>query len=112
MPFQVVYKPLAQLEASEAFDWYGQPHIGMSADFIEELERINGFLASNPHLYCCVESDMRRANLSRFPYVLFYVIDGETVNVLSCFHQHREPPMPESRKQPQKNSAYLCGPTN
>jgi len=34
---------------------------------------------------------MRRANLNRFPYSLFYVIDGDAVNVLSCFHQHREP---------------------
>ena len=33
---------------------------------------------------------MRRANLNRFPYALFYVIDGDTVNVLSFFHQHRE----------------------
>ena len=28
MPFQVIYKPLAQLEAAEACDWYGQAHIG------------------------------------------------------------------------------------
>ena len=40
--------------------------------------------------YSCVEAEMRRANLNRFPYSLFYVIDGDTVNVLSCFHQHRE----------------------
>lgn len=91
MSFPVVYKPLAQMEAAEAYQWYGQPHIGMGNAFLEELERTNGFIASNPHLYACVEAEMRRANLNRFPYSLFYVIDGDTVNVLSCFHQHREP---------------------
>jgi toxin ParE1/3/4 len=91
MPYQVVYKPLAQIEASEAYHWYGQPHIGMGNAFLDELERTNGFIASNPHLYTSVESELRRANLNRFPYSLFYVIDGDTVNVLSCFHQHREP---------------------
>ena len=91
MLFQVVYKPLAQIEASEAYQWYEQPHISMGNAFLDELERTNGFIADNPHLYSCVEAEMRRANLNRFPYSLFYVIDGDTVNVLSCFHQHREP---------------------
>lgn len=90
MPFTVVYKSLAQMEAAEAYQWYAQPHIGMANAFIEELERTNGFIARNPHLYACVEAEMRRANLNRFPYSLFYVIDADTVNVLSCFHQHRE----------------------
>lgn len=94
--FQIIYKPLAQLEASEAFQWYAQAHIGMGNAFLDELERTNGFISNNPHLYSCVEAEIRRANLNRFPYSLFYVIDGSVVNVLSCFHQHREP---ESRQQ-------------
>jgi len=89
--FRVAYKPSAQIEASEAYQWYAQPNIGMGQAFLDELERINDFLADNPHLYACVEAEMRRANLNRFPYSLFYVIDGDIVNVLSCFHQHREP---------------------
>lgn len=91
MDFQVIYKPLAQLEVAEAFQWYGQPHIAMGDDFLDELERTDGFLARNPYLYPCVELEVRRANLTRFPYALFYAINGDTVNVLSCFHQHRDP---------------------
>jgi plasmid stabilization system protein ParE len=91
MLFEVVYKLSAQAEVSEAYQWYSQAHIGMGDDFIEELERTNDFLARNALLYPCVEQEVRRANLNRFPYSLFYVIDGDTVNVLSCFHQHRDP---------------------
>ncbi len=68
----------------------------MGNAFLEELERTSSFIARNPHLYSCVELEIRRANLSRFPYALFFVIDGANVNVLSCFHQHREP---KSRSQ-------------
>ena len=96
MPYLVIYKPLAQIEAEEAYQWYVQPHIGMGNAFLDELERTNGFIAGNPHLYACIDSEIRRANLNRFPYSLYYVIDGEIVNVLSCFHQHREP---QSRQQ-------------
>jgi toxin ParE1/3/4 len=91
MPLRVIYKPLARLEVSAAYEWYGQAHIGMHDAFIDELERTNGFLASDPHLYPCVEGEVRRANLNRFPYSLFFVIDADTVSVLSCFHQHRDP---------------------
>lgn len=91
MLFRVIFKPLAQIEASEAYQWYAQSHIGMGGDFLDELERTSGFVASNPYLYSCVEVEIRRANLNRFPYSLFYAIDGDSVNVLSCFHQHREP---------------------
>ena len=91
MAFRVVFKSLAQLEASEAFEWYSQAHIDMGEAFLAELERASRFLANNPYLYPSVEPDIRRANLNRFPYSLFYVIDSEAVSVLSCFHQHRDP---------------------
>lgn len=96
MSFRVIYKPLAQIEAAEAYRWYDQATINMGSIFLAELERANGLISSNPYLYPCVELEIRRANLNRFPYSLFYVIDGEDVNVLSCFHQHREP---QSRQQ-------------
>ena len=91
MAFSVVYKPLALLEAKEAYDWYGQDHINMQTAFLAQLERTDRFLAANPYLYPCVEQSIRRANLNQFPYALFYVIDADTVNVLSCFHQSRDP---------------------
>jgi plasmid stabilization system protein ParE len=87
----LVFKPLAEAEIAEAFAWYAQPEIDKGRDFIADLERVERFIRMNPSLYPRVEGDIHRANLRRFPYSLFYVVDGETVSVLSCFHQHREP---------------------
>lgn len=89
--FQVVFKPPAQLEATEAFEWYAQSHINMGEAFAAEVERTSGFLSRNPYLFPKVEQEVRRANLDCFPYSLFYVIDDDVVSVLSCFHQHRDP---------------------
>ena len=91
MSFTVAYKPLAQLEAAEAYQWYSRPDIDMGDAFLAELEHTDRFISDNPYLYPKVEGELRRANLSRFPFSLFYVIDGEDVNVLSCFHQYRDP---------------------
>jgi plasmid stabilization system protein ParE len=91
MSFELIFKPLAREEIAEAYRWYQQPQINMAAAFLLELERISRFITQNPLLYQRVEGDIRRANFNRFPYSLFYVIDGQTINVLSCFHQHRRP---------------------
>jgi len=87
----LVFKPLAAAEIAEAYAWYAQPEIDKGHDFIADLERVERFIRMNPSLYPQVEGDIHRANLRRFPYSLFYVVDGETVTVLSCFHQHRDP---------------------
>ena len=87
----LVFKPLAEAEIAEAFAWYAQPEIDKGRDFIADLERVERFIRMNPLLYPRVEGGIHRANLRRFPYSLFYVVDGETVSVLSCFHQHRDP---------------------
>lgn len=47
MAFKLIFKPLAQLEVSEAFEWYTQPHIVMGEEFLAELEHTSGLLASN-----------------------------------------------------------------
>lgn len=91
MTVRLVFKPLAEAEIVEAFAWYSQPDINQGAGLLAELERVERFIRLNPLLYPQVEGEIHRANLRRFPYSLFYVVDGETVSVLSCFHQHRDP---------------------
>ena len=96
MTFSVDFKPAAQAEIAEAFAWYAQPHIAMGDAFMMELEHTSSFLATNPQIYVKAEGDLRCAHLNRFPYSLFYVIDGESVNVLASFHQYRDPKARES----------------
>lgn len=59
--------------------------------FFAELERVERFIRLNPLLYPEVDPTIHRANLRRVPYSLFYVVDGQAISVLSCFHQHRDP---------------------
>lgn len=91
MSFGLVFKRLAETEIAEAFAWYDQNEIDQGSAFLVELERVERFVRLNPLLYPKVEGDVRRANLRRFPYSLFYVVDGDVIAVLSCFHQHRDP---------------------
>ena len=91
MSFSLIFKPRAAEEIAEAFEWYDQPTIQQGESFIAELERVERFIRLNPLLYPEVDPAIQRANLRRFPYSLFYVVDGNVISVLSCFHQHRDP---------------------
>lgn len=91
MSFRLLFKPRARAEVAAAFAWYEQPRIQQGDAFLAELERVERFICLNPLLYPEVDPAIHRANLRRFPYSLFYVVDGEQISVLSCFHQHRDP---------------------
>ena len=88
----IIYKPAADIEVEAAFHEYESKRSNLGADFLDELLRIEGHLSLNPALYQRVEGDVRRAVLRRFPYGLFYVVDGPIVSVLACLHLHRRPP--------------------
>jgi toxin ParE1/3/4 len=91
MASQVIYKAAAEADVEEAYIAYEKVRQGLGGEFLDELARIEGHLQANPALYQQVDGDMRRAVLRRFPYGLFYVIDGGQVNVLGCLHLHRDP---------------------
>ena len=74
MAFEVIFKPLAQWEVDEAYQWYEQAHIRMGDAVLNQLERTVEFLRVNPLLYPQVLKDLHRANLNQFPYSLFYLL--------------------------------------
>lgn len=91
MAARIVYKALAQAEIEEAYAEYDSFRRGLGDELLDELARIEGHLQANPALYQTVDGDMRRAVLRRFPYGIFYVIDGAIVNVLGFLHLRRDP---------------------
>jgi len=89
--YSVRYKRAAAAEIHAVISWYLRPEINQAPAFIKELERTEAHLRTLPALYQQVEGDIRRAVLRRFPYSLFFVIEGGEVIVLACMHQHQQP---------------------
>jgi toxin ParE1/3/4 len=91
MAYQLEYVATARFESAQAYRWYAQPSISMGMSYLEDIERTESFLKTNPFIYAKVEGNVHRAVLKRFPYSLFYTVEANIVTVLSCFHQNREP---------------------
>jgi toxin ParE1/3/4 len=87
----VSIRPEAEADIAAAYVYYEEASEGLGAEFLRAVEASLAIIERTPQLYAVVHREVRRALLWRFPYGIFYVIDGDTVVVLACFHARRDP---------------------
>jgi plasmid stabilization system protein ParE len=70
---------------------YEEKQDGLGRRFMDEIELACGRIPLNPFLYQEVEPDIRRAVTHKFPYLVFYTFDEQTVQVLAVIHGSQDP---------------------
>lgn len=83
--------PEAEADAAEAFGYYEEQVSGLGHDFLAILEQQLERIGENPLQYQAVHRGVRRAIMRRFPYAVFYIVEGDAAIVLSVGHQARHP---------------------
>ncbi|MEQ1897470.1 MAG: type II toxin-antitoxin system RelE/ParE family toxin [Vicinamibacterales bacterium] len=94
----LVVRPEAELDAQEAGAWYEgeQPDLGLR--FLREVSAAFQRIESGPLQFPLVFADVRRAILHRFPFGVFFVLEGDAATVLAIIHLHRHPGAWQSRR--------------
>jgi len=91
MTRRFVVRARAERDLQSSLEWYESQQQGLGEEFLaavrERLEAVRRFPESSPVLH----RDVRRAIVSRFPYVIFYVVRPTVVSVLAILHQARDP---------------------
>ncbi len=82
---------LANQEVDDAVLWLEEQAVGLSQDFLDELDRAVRLVRTYPLLATQIEPEIRRFLLARFPYSLIYGIDDDSIVVIAVAHQHRTP---------------------
>lgn len=87
----VIFRSAAQEDIVAAYRWYEarQPHLG--AAFLDEIDKVEQLVSSDPELFNVIRGDVRRAILHRFPYAVFYVVRPEWISVVAVLHHARHP---------------------
>ncbi len=75
----------------EAQDWYENEATGLGRRFRQAIDALIQRMTDNPRQFPVVYKTVRRALLRRFPYSLFFVVEDNTLIVISCFHSSRNP---------------------
>jgi plasmid stabilization system protein ParE len=89
--FTVIFTQAARAELIDAQDWYEREAAGLGRHFREAIDALTERLNTNPQQFPIVFKSVRRALLRRFPYALFFAVEGDTLFVIACFHANRDP---------------------
>ena len=94
----IVFRRRAKLDLLEARRWYEEREPGLGIALLEEVEATLRQVQEYPEAHPRVDEHVRRAALRRFPYGVFYVIDGKTVRVIAILHRARSPEVWQRRR--------------
>jgi plasmid stabilization system protein ParE len=97
MSLPVILRPEAAQDLQGAKEWYEQQRTGLGLNFANRvgaaLDRIGLF----PELYGMVWQDVRAAPVRRHPYVIYFRVLEQCVEVLAVLHAHMESSTWQSR---------------
>ena len=71
--------------------WYDEQSAGLGTVFATAVQGAVERLTMFPDSAPVVDGKNRRVLLVRFPYALYYQVDGPVISVVACLHMHRSP---------------------
>ena len=82
--------PSVDAEVLAAASWYEERCPGLGDQFLDALRTTIRAVQRNPSHFGIRFSDLRRANLERFPYAVWFVHRVEGVYILAVLHHKRD----------------------
>ena len=91
MTRRFVVRVPAERDIQSAFEWYESQQHGLGDEFLTAVHQCLETVRSVPESVSVLYRDVRRAVVSRFPYLIFYVVQPTLVSILAVLHQSRDP---------------------
>lgn len=92
MNWHVLIRRRAELDLQEARDWYEGQRAGLGAEFLAAAATAIAALEELPERFPDYYRGFRRAFTPRFPYKVFFRIEGDLVIVFRVLHVARNHP--------------------
>ena len=90
MALDVLFRPAAVTEVLDTRDWYAARQASLGERFSEELGATVARIVERPVAFPRVRGEIRRAVLRRFPYAVYFRVDGNIIVVLAV-HGRQDP---------------------
>jgi toxin ParE1/3/4 len=89
--YRLTVRRQAKADIRAAARWYERQRPGLGRAFLHQIDVLLDRIREDPLQHQVVYRSVRRAIPRRFPYGLFYRIDGSAVLVFAVVHLHRDP---------------------
>ena|SRR5258708_37401310 len=97
MTLAVVFRPEAQVDVLQTRDWYEQQTPGLGETFSVALDEAVIRIEAMPQMYAMVFRDIRRGKLRTFPYLIYYRVLPDRIEVIAVLHGSRDPKLWQER---------------
>lgn len=81
----------ASFEFFESVEWYESRGKGLGLRFTDEIDSTIERIKLNPDMYMKVAGDIRRIQVNKFPYSVFYTTEDDIIVILRIFHNKKNP---------------------
>ena len=88
---RIRFRPEAVADIAEAHAWYERQRHGLGREFEEAVAAAIILLQDRSEAFPVVHRGLRRLLLPRFPYAVYYRIQGDELDVMGCLHTRRHP---------------------
>ena len=91
MNLAAVVRPEAVGDVVEARRWYEEQEQGLGDAFAASVEETVNRMKSMPRMYPAAHREVRRGKLRKFPYLIYYRVQPNKLEVLAVLHGSRDP---------------------
>jgi toxin ParE1/3/4 len=88
--WRVIIRPNAVADLRDAWSWYESQRAGLGDELLVEIRAAIHLLETDPERRPFYYRDFRRLLARRFPYKIFYRVEGDRVIVFRILHAKRE----------------------
>lgn len=88
---RLIYHPDAEAELLEAVRGYEAKSQGLGDRFLREFDAAVASVLESPQRWRVLEADVRRFLMRRFPFGIYYRIEGDDLRILVIKHHSRHP---------------------
>ena len=91
MTHPLILRPEVEQDIAEGRDWYEGQREGLGVEFLNAVDEVFGRISEMPEMYAPEYKAVRRVGLGRMPYIVYYRITGDSVEVLAVQHGSQNP---------------------
>lgn len=99
MTYSLCFLPEVEEDVIGGYLWYEVKSYGLGEEFLRMFYACAEEIPRNPLLYPIVYGGFRRRLLRRFPYAIYFMIEGKQIVISGIFHCARDPHIVETKLQ-------------
>jgi plasmid stabilization system protein ParE len=89
--FSIELSDEAEIDFDKSYEYYYKENPNIAKSFFNRINLSLENLKENPTIFPDVYKGLRKYVVKKFPFVIYYQIEGTVVKVVAIFHTSRNP---------------------